>query len=525
MPVNFLNVAWKLRFVLPVFGCISLIACKEYPRNKTYAAIPESSVRAGERLAAVHCRSCHELPDPSLLDVKSWEDGVLPQMGPRLGIFKHNFRYYPSAKKDPFLDSGYYPSKPLITPAQWQSIMNYYLATSPDTLPQQARNKIAHKSLPFFKVEMPPFQYDSSAVSFIHINQSASGPELLFNDIRKQQLFRLNKNLVLSDSIVRTGNIVDMEFHNGKTVICDIGQLNPTNGKFGSLAIGLNNSSRRFDTVFQTIARHLARPVDIASGDLNKDGTTDYVVCEFGNLTGSLSWLQNVRDNKFERHELSALPGAIKAYLHDYNNDGLSDLWVLFAQGREGVVVFTNLGNGKFRQQEVLSFPAVYGSSFFELADFNHDGAMDIVYTCGDNADFSMILKPYHGVYIFLNDGNNKFRQQYFFPLNGCFKAIPRDYDQDGDLDIAAIGFFPDFVNQPEEGFVYLENKGNFNFESYSFPEAQLGRWLTMDAGDIDGDGRIDLVLGNFSIRPSAVNAAHDWKKGPPFILLKNLKR
>jgi hypothetical protein len=216
------------------------------------------------------------------------------------------------------------------------------------------------------------------------------------------------------------------------------------------------------------------------------------------------------------------LPGAIKAYVNDFNHDGLPDIWALFAQGEEGVFLFTNKGHGNFAAKELLRFPPSYGSSYFELADFNNDGYPDIVYTCGDNADFSPILKPYHGIYIFLNDGSNHFEQKVFFPINGCYKAIARDFDNDGDLDIASISFFADYEHQPEESFVYLENKGNFDFYPYSFPGSNLGRWLTMDAGDIDGDGLIDIVLGNFSQGGTITKSTINWKQSPPFIVLKN---
>ena len=147
-----------------------------------------------------------------------------------------------------------------------------------------------------------------------------------------------------------------------------------------------------------------------------------------------------------------------------------------FTQGEEGIFLFTNKGNGVFEQQQVLRFPSIYGSTYFEFADFNKDGLKDIVYTCGDNADYSVVLKPYHGVYIFLNEGNNHFKQKYFFPINGCYKAMARDFDQDGDLDIATIAFFADFSSQPEEGFVYLENEGNFEFDPSYDTRMQSGK-------------------------------------------------
>jgi hypothetical protein len=235
--------------------------------------------------------------------------------------------------------------------------------------------------------------------------------------------------------------------------------------------------------------------------------------------------MENRADSGYVRHVIRALPGAIKAYITDYNHDGLPDLWVMFAQAEEGIFLFTNKGKGQFSGEEVLRFPPVYGSSYFELADLNRDGYPDIVYTCGDNADFSMVLKPYHGVYIFLNDGRNHFRQSFFYPINGCYKAVARDFDGDGDLDLATIAFFADYKHQPEEGFVYLENQGNGEFVPYSIPGTEVGRWLTMDAADLDGDGRMDIVLGNFSFLAPVTKAGVDFKKGPPFLVLRNTGR
>jgi hypothetical protein len=465
------------------------------------------------------------LPDPSLLDTKSWEKGVLPNMGPRLGIFYYGFETYPSYKSDRDLDSNFYPSHPVLNSNDWQNIIDYYVATSPDSLPKQDRKQSIQIGLPLFSVKSPRFIYENPTTSFVKIRSGDSLYPLIISDVVKQNIYFFNSQLEIKDSVYCNGPIVDIDFAQNKMLTCDIGVLNPNNGKYGEGRFININSEGRMQEDTTALFDHLRRPVQLTSADLNNDGRKDYIVCEFGNLIGALSWMENLGNNRFSKHILRAAPGAIKAYINDYNHDGAPDLWVLFAQGEEGIFLFTNKGHGNFDTKEILRFPSVYGSSYFELADFNKDGYPDILYTCGDNADYSPVLKPYHGVYIFLNDKSNRFKQQYFFPIHGCYKAVARDYDGDGDLDIATISFFADYEHQPEESFVYLENKGNLNFQPYSFPEAKFGRWLTMDAGDIDGDGRIDIVLGNFSIGTTITKSNIDWKQKPQFIILKNTGR
>ena len=499
--------------------CIVIIlSCNLHSKGQSKTAT--SPVSKGKQLAAQYCQSCHLLPDPSLLDKKTWETGALPGMGPRLGIFYYGDRVYPSLRQDPDVDKHYYPSQPVISYLQWQEIIDYYTAEAPDSLPGQNRPVPIKMGLPLFKARIPSLHYRFPVTCLVQGDSLDQG--FYIGDMLRNKIYRFNNKLVAVDSVKTPGPVVGLNSKGSQLLACNIGMLNPNDGKHGSALYLDRNRQGKMVADTHPLFDSLKRPVRITPADLNGDGKMDYIVCEFGNTAGALSWMENLGNGSFRRHVLRNEPGAITAYVDDYNHDGKPDIWALFAQGDESIVLFTNKGNGEFDQRQVLRFPPVYGSSSFSLVDFNGDGFPDILYTCGDNADYSEILKPYHGVYIFLNDGENHFTQKYFYPINGCYKAIARDFDGDGDLDIATISFFADYKKQPAEGFVYLENKGNFQFEPYSLPAAKLGRWLTMDAADLNGDGRQDLILGNFSLAPVTSKSGADFKNGPPFIVLEN---
>lgn len=512
--------------IYPLIIYLMISGCRHYNRNKYGENISQSQIEKGEILAHKYCQSCHLFPDPSLLNAEKWETGVLPRMAPHLGIFRFKTQFYPSFRNDPYLSESYYPSRPLVSPDEWEAIMDYYVATSPDSLPAQNRGAKIKKDLSLFTVLTPASNYNNPATCFVKIDTTSKNQDrILIADAFSKKLFRFDNNLKAADSLSSDGAIVDLDFQGDNAIACNIGMLKPNNGRFGKGEMISFKEAGKFIDIPHLLFDSLQRPVQITAADINTDGKIDFLVCEFGFATGALSWMENTGNNTFRKHLISPLPGAIKVWIEDHNHDSLPDLWALFAQGEEGIFLFTNKGDGTFSSDEVLRFPPIYGSSYFEMDDFNKDGYPDILYTCGDNADYSTVLKPYHGAYIFLNDGKDHFTQKYFFPMNGCFKAMARDFDGDGDLDIAAISFFADYTRQPEEGFVYLENKGNLEFQPHTLPEAESGRWLTMDAGDFDGDGKPDIILGNFSVAPSFVEHSTDWEKGPPFLLLKNIRK
>src|SRR5690606_20503160 len=121
------------------------------------------------------------------------------------------------------------------------------------------------------------------------------------------------------------------------------------------------------------------------------------------------------------------------------------DLVVLHAQGDEGVTVLYQEDRLKFRAERVIRLSPVYGSSWFEMFDYDGDGDKDIALANGDNADLSFVNKPYHGLRVFINEGEHGFQQRYFYPLPGATRVAANDFDGDGDVDFAVSCFFPDY--------------------------------------------------------------------------------
>lgn len=419
-------------------------------------------------------------------------------MAKQLGLQIVNGEVYPDIQKGA---DNQYKSISAISPEEWEKIVAFYQENAPEKLPIQAREPISAIS-DLFAVK-PISIPKSSFPSVTYIKIDAENQQIYVGSDALLSIYDKNLSPILSQKVQET--IVDIDFKNDlkkagnrNGFLTNIGILNPNDLTTGTLHPFSFTGKSNF-TQNTALLDSLPRPVQSNALDLDKDGLIDQLICGYGNKKGALFWYQNKGKNVYEKKLIREFPGAIKAYIDDVNKDGLPDIWVLFAQAQEGVFLFTNKGKGAFDEKEILRFSPVHGSSYFEMVDLNKDGFKDILYTSGDNADYSThLLKNFHGVYGYLNDGKNEFKQQFFFPIHGCFKAIARDFDKDGDMDIATIAYFPDTKNQPQEAFVYLENKGNLTFKPFTIKDANAGNWLVMDAADIDSDGDEDIVLGNF---------------------------
>ena len=481
----------------------------------------------GEKLAKTYCASCHLFPEPTLLDKATWSNNILPEMATQLGLQLVNGEAYLDIQRGA---DGKFESVSSILPEDWKKIVAFYEENAPEKLPNQGREPISNIT-DLFSVK-PISIPQSSFPSLTYIKIDAINQQIYAASDSMLSIFDKNSTPILSQKISET--IVDIDFGNSLQkagnragYFTNIGILNPNDLAKGSLqSFSFNFEGKTNFKNTGMILKNLTRPVQSIAVDLDKDGLIDQLICGYGNKNGSLTWYKSLGNNKYQEQIIRPFPGAIKAYIDDVNKDGLPDIWVLFAQAQEGIFLFTNKGNGTggvplFDSKEILRFSPVHGSSFFELVDLNKDGHKDILYTSGDNADYSThLLKNFHGVYGYLNDGKNNFQQAFFYPINGCFKALARDFDKDGDLDIATIAYFPDFKNQPKEGFVYLENKGKFAFSATSIKEVNAGNWLVMDAADLDADGDEDIALGNFDRKKRG--QINESKKDTAVLVLMN---
>lgn len=504
--------------IVGLVSCSPISERKQPPPTLNQLASTDLNLN-GEQLANAYCATCHLKPEPDILDRKTWEEKVLLDMRKRLGLFLEE-DFGTTMPVDMDIPKGIYSEFPLIKKKDWEKIEAYYLDNSPSSPNPQEEKAVIKAGIPGFELITPTYsEVYPDLVTMLRIHPTTGE---LWLGHRYKSLFILDpkSDFQIKDSIGTETAPIDIKWNNNlnEFELLTMGLMDPSNDSIGTVhkfdksGVGWNSKSEIKD---------LKRPVDIEYADFNNDGILDKVISEFGNHIGDLSLFLSSNQG-WNKTILKNAPGARKVIIEDLDSDGDLDILALMTQGNEGFFAFLNKGNGVFDEKIVLRFQPAFGSSDFVYRDMDGDGLKDLVLVNGNNADLSQILKNFHGIRIFRNQGSLKFEQSWFYPMYGASGLEVDDFDQDGDQDLFVLSFFPDKEQTPKQDLLYFEQERYLEFVPYTPSIKKETHWLTMTKGDLDLDGDMDLVVGAFEFEDLYTKPTKPWS---PILIFKNEKK
>jgi len=476
----------------------------------------DERIANGERLSLTYCGTCHVRPKPDVLTQANWNETLL-WMSIWLGMLPPEKGLRDPTGFERIMAAGVFPAKPMVSISDWNDIIDYYIRTAPKELPTTNQPSVS-LDLNLFTPIKPKNIFSATTIT-VRVNHHEGGLWLMHE--ASNTLYRLDAEYQWMPDTKKFKSPASAIISSKDGVLATlIGTFLPSFYPQGALV-------RFKEDKTESLAGILHRPTDVLPLDLNQDGREDLAVTEYGAILGSVFWLEKI-DEGYKRHTLLDLPGALNFASGHFNDDGIPDLVTLTGQALEAVHLFLSTGPGKFEHRMILTRHPAWGHSHIEVVDFNKDGHPDLLITNGDSGELDNYPpKPYNGVRLHLNDGKNSFSETFFFPQYGAYRAVAEDFDGDGDLDIASIAFFGRYDLSPNTGFIYLRQDKPLEFSAHTLPASRSGRWLTMDAGDIDKDGDIDIALGALNDGPGQDNFPpqfnDQWKNNPvPVLILKN---
>src|SRR6202140_281763 len=249
-------------------------------------------------------------------------------------------------------------------------------------------------------------------------------------------------------------------------------------------------------------------PDDVVVADFNGDGKLDLAVADNGNYltgdNGGVSILLGNGDGTFQPAQLvNAGNNPIFLAAGDFNGDGktdlvLSGLGALPSGGNGNLTILLGNGDGTFQSPITLS--AGVDPSAMALGDFNGDGKLDIAVI-----DFGNFSGNNGATYILLGKGDGTFQPPVLLNAGSGPAAIPvaivaGDFNGDGKLDLSVASSDFNLFSLTSNVSVFLGN-GDGTFQSpvfYGLFEIPT----SLAAGDLKGNGRIDLAVSAFVVNP-----------------------
>lgn len=257
------------------------------------------------------------------------------------------------------------------------------------------------------------------------------------------------------------------------------------------------------DGTFKDAQRASSSTTAAVATDLNGDGRLD-VATAFANSTSGVTVHVNDGTGRFTSTTtaFTTMPAGLAAA--DFNGDGTSDLVVSVDTGRDAGELYLLDGRSPLTPVPIAS--GVQSRSV-AAGDVTGDGRADIV----------TLSYPIDELLIFGGNGNGTFRGPVRVEVPDGFSGAVTiaDFSGDGRPDIAAG------AEEWRETIVFVQQPGGAFVEA-AHPVASW-RYNAAHAADVDGDGRLDLVVDRGLVGGLSVHlnrCAEELRLTPPRVQL-----